>query len=80
LSKAFAATGGPVQKVIYVVGPTKLQNSLMAAYLENTLSLPCVAVQCVADIPPIEESSVDIRRLILFDCMVPPLGCAAIMA
>lgn len=58
-----------MEKAIYIVGPMKLQNALMAAYLEQATGTRCEAVEDPSSIPEGEEGAGQRKRLILWDCM-----------
>ncbi len=58
-----------MEKAIYIVGPMKLQNSLMATFLEQATGIKCDAVEDASCIPDRENGGSNKKRLILWDCM-----------
>jgi LuxR family transcriptional regulator, positive regulator of biofilm formation len=58
-----------MEKGIYIVGPMKLQNSLMATYLEQATGIKCEVVGDASRIPGRENGQSKKKRLILWDCM-----------
>lgn len=58
-----------MEKVIYIVGPMKLQNLLTAAYLEEFTGTPCETVEDVSNIPSPDDERAENKRLVLWDCM-----------
>ena len=52
---------------VYIVGPSKLQNELMAQFLENTSGLTCVCNQKIEH-PLFVNKKTDHKYLILWDC------------
>ncbi len=56
-------------KLIYVVGPLKLQNTLMASFLERETGVKCLAAETLRDIPPREDKSGAQSILVLWDCL-----------
>jgi DNA-binding NarL/FixJ family response regulator len=70
------ATGKPdfisqvnMERAIYIVGPMKMQNSVMAAYLEKATGIKCEAVEDASHIPGRDGETGAEKRLILWDCM-----------
>lgn len=57
------------EPVIYIVGPMKLQNTLMATYLEQATEIKCEAVESTSRIPDTKNEKDEKKRLILWDCM-----------
>jgi len=57
------------EKVVYIVSPMKLQNTLMASYLEKVTGMQCVTIEDVSDIPPQDDKAGREERLILWDCL-----------
>ena len=59
-------------KSVYVVGPNRLQNSLMASFLSKTTGAECTAVECMAQVPKQDdgdENDGDHKCLVLWDCL-----------
>ena len=56
-------------KSIFVVGPRKLQNHLMASYLAQATGANCAAVGRFGDIPKPNDGGLEQPRLALWDCM-----------
>jgi DNA-binding NarL/FixJ family response regulator len=54
---------------IYIVGPMKVQNSLMAFYLEKSIGTNCTVVQSVSEIPLEKREDAEAKRLVLLDCI-----------
>ncbi len=57
------------EPVIYIVGPMKLQNTLMANYLERATDIDCEAIEDASNIPSKSNGRANAKRLILWDCM-----------
>jgi DNA-binding NarL/FixJ family response regulator len=58
-----------VEKAIYIIGDTTLQNSIMAVHLEQETNIKCTAVEDASRIPDNgENGSEGHNRLILWDC------------
>jgi LuxR family transcriptional regulator of csgAB operon len=53
---------------VYIVGPRKLQNKLMAAFLQRTTGLKCIS-STDSDLSPVVDKKHDRAFLILFDCL-----------
>ncbi len=62
------------EPVIYIVGPMKLQNNLMANYLERATDIDCEAIEDASNIPSKSNGRANAKRLILWDCMETDLG------
>jgi DNA-binding CsgD family transcriptional regulator len=62
-------SGRGMGKAIYVVGPMKLQNSLMAAYFEQATGIRSEAIEDASHIPGRNDGIGGEKRLILWDCM-----------
>lgn len=58
---------------VYIVGPRKLQNKLMASFLQRTTGLKC-ACSTDSDLSPVVDKKHDRAFLILFDCLGSDLG------
>jgi len=59
-----------LEETIYIVGPMKVQNSLIALYLEESIGRSCALAQSVAEIPdPNQEEESEAKRLVLLDCV-----------
>jgi DNA-binding NarL/FixJ family response regulator len=55
-------------RVIYVVGPIKLQNSLLASFLEQEIGVKCHVVEKLNSVGISTEGEQSYSRLILWDC------------
>jgi len=55
-------------RIIYVVGPVKLQNSLLASFLEQETGVKCHVVEKFNSVGISTEGKQNHRRLILWDC------------
>ncbi len=63
-------------KVIYIIGPRRLQNELMASFLERETGAKCKEAEDVSYIPAIHKKDTAQSRLILWDCQgKDPDGC-----
>lgn len=60
-------------ETIYIVGPMKVQNSLIASYLGQAMGMNCEVVESVAEIPPVNQKTAGEKILVLVDYM----GCDA---
>lgn len=60
-------------ETIYIVGPMKVQNSLIASFLGQAMGLNCAVVESVAEIPPVNQKTAGEKILVLVDYM----GCDA---
>ena len=71
-SKAYKIDNNAVpleHNLIYVVGPMKAQNILMASYLERETGAECLAIENFAEVPVTgQENSGQRKKLALFDC------------
>lgn len=59
-------------KSVYVVGPNRLQNSLMASFLSETTGAECLAVESLAQVPKQDDGDGkggDHKSLVLWDCL-----------
>jgi DNA-binding NarL/FixJ family response regulator len=58
-----------MEKVIYIIGPRRIQNELIADLLKHTLGAKCFVGEDVSSIPPPGSSSKEDRNiLILLEC------------
>jgi DNA-binding CsgD family transcriptional regulator len=57
-----------MEKAIYVLGPMKLQNSLMASHFQQVMGIKCEAVKDASHLPGRERAVGGEKRLILLDC------------
>ena len=55
-------------KVIYIVGPFRIQNELLGSLLEQRTKAKCLTAETALDIPLLEDSDVVSPRVILLDC------------
>jgi LuxR family transcriptional regulator of csgAB operon len=58
---------GP-EKLIFVVGPRKVQNELMASYLERETGIQCTGLRKISDISPDHRKNGDADALLMLDC------------
>jgi len=56
------------EKLIYIVGPTMIQNCLISSFLEQTKSTKCVVLESLRKIPRQGNGNVKERKLVLWDC------------
>jgi len=56
-------------RLIYIVGPLKLQNALMASFLERETGAKCIAVEKFHDIQGMDDEKSRQSTLALRDCM-----------
>lgn len=56
-------------KFIYIVGPQRLQNELMASFLERETGIECEGLDNLRDIPGRNDKGTDLTRAILWDCL-----------
>ena len=56
-------------RLIYIIGPRKFQNELMAFFLERSTHAKCIERADPSDLPAAEEGSFRPPRLILWDCL-----------
>lgn len=54
---------------IYIIGPMKMQNSLIATRLEEAIGMSCTVAESVSEIPPENEEAAEAKKLILLDCI-----------
>ncbi|MGD8366004.1 MAG: response regulator transcription factor [Desulfobacterales bacterium] len=59
---------------IFILGPRRLQNSLIARYLEQTAGLGCLCCSSRDEVPVEHLNSPNPSRLILWDCRGRPLS------
>lgn len=63
---------GPAQlsdKIIYIIGPRRLQNELMVSFLEQEIGAKCIASQDIRIIPSMDDKKITQPRMILLDCL-----------
>ena len=56
-------------RLIYIVGPLKLQNALMASFLERETGAKCLAVEKFHDIQGMNDEKIRQPKLALWDCL-----------
>ncbi|MBU4420874.1 MAG: response regulator transcription factor [Proteobacteria bacterium] len=56
-------------RLIYIVGPLKLQNALMASFLERETGAKCLAVEKFHDIQSMDNENTGQAKLALWDCL-----------
>ena len=56
-------------KSIYIIGPMKLQNALMAFFLQQATGAKCLGVEYFSDIEFIDSENMGQQKLVLFDCL-----------
>jgi LuxR family transcriptional regulator of csgAB operon len=56
-------------KSIYIVGPLKLQNALMAFFLQQATRAKCRTIGCLSDIEVIDSENNGQQKLVLLDCL-----------
>jgi len=54
---------------IYIIGPSRFQNELMAFFLERSTHAKCLGRSDPSDLPATEEGNFQPPRLILWDCL-----------
>jgi LuxR family transcriptional regulator of csgAB operon len=57
------------QKLIYIVGPTRIQNSLVASFLEQSTHAKCRVLGALTKLSKSESRNVKGERIILWDCL-----------
>jgi len=55
-------------KVIYILGPIQLQNSLMASFLEEAVGAKCFAIETISNLGKSDDEDAQERKLVLWDC------------
>ena len=55
-------------KVIYILGPIQLQNSLMASFLERAVGARCFSIQSLSGLGNSGDGETPERKLVLWDC------------
>jgi DNA-binding CsgD family transcriptional regulator len=71
-SKHYEKVNGMVpltDKSIYIIGPMKLQNALMAFYLHQATGAKCLSVEYLSDIKFIDNENMGHQKLVLLDCL-----------
>jgi LuxR family transcriptional regulator of csgAB operon len=56
-------------KLLYIIGPRKLQNEMMASLIAEETEIKCLVVEDVGHIPGLDDKESDQHRLILWDCL-----------
>lgn len=54
---------------IYLVGPWRVHNELLASFLEERIGAKCLIVKTIRDLPVIDNESVFLPRLVFLDCL-----------
>lgn len=62
------------KKIIYIIGPRRLQNELMVSFLEQEVGAKCIASQDIRMIPSINDKEIIQPRMILLDCLEKDLN------
>lgn len=55
-------------KVIYILGPIQLQNSLMASFLERAVGAKCFSMETLSGLGKSADGDAPERKLVLWDC------------
>ena len=58
----------PVSWTIYVVGPCRVNNELLASFLEAKIGTKCVAKKTIEDVVGVDGQGTDKLKLVLMDC------------
>jgi LuxR family transcriptional regulator of csgAB operon len=58
----------PVSWTIYVVGPCRVNNELLASFLEAKIGTKCVAKKTIDDVVGVDGQETDKPKLVLLDC------------
>jgi len=66
---AISSTFEKSEGTIYIIGPMKVQNSLIATCLEKAIGMSCTVAQSVSEIPLENEEAAETKKLILLDCV-----------
>jgi LuxR family transcriptional regulator of csgAB operon len=56
-------------RLVYIVGPLQVQNSLISSFLEQATGARCVVVESLSDISQKDEENSEPSRLVLWDCL-----------
>ena len=56
-------------KVIYIVGPFRIQNELLGSFLEQRTKAKCLIAETTLDIPMLDDSDIVSPRVILLDSL-----------
>ena len=56
-------------KLVCIIGPLKLQNEMMASFIEEETEIKCLIVEDVGHVPGIDDKESGQQRLILWDCL-----------
>ena len=54
--------------MIYVVGPCRVNNELLASFLEAKMGAKCIAKETIDDVVDVEDSESEKPKLVLLDC------------
>ena len=68
-TKGIGSMSTLTDRLIYIVGPLKLQNALMASFLERETGAKCLAVEKFHDIQNMDNEKNRQQTLALWDCM-----------
>ena len=55
-------------KVVYILGPIQLQNSLMASFLEGAVGAKCFTIETIGSLGRSDGNEAQDRKLVLWDC------------
>ena len=56
-------------ELVYIVGSQRLQNELMASFMEQETGIKCEGLNDLRDIPVRDDRDITRQRLILWDCL-----------
>ncbi len=65
------------EKAIHIVGPMKVQNSLLAFYLKQATGMNCAVAESLSEIPLEGEKASGAKRLVLLDCIGNDLAASS---
>ena len=54
--------------IIYIVGPCRVNNELLASFLESKLGKKCVAKDLIDDVFDVDDQETNTSKLVLLDC------------
>jgi LuxR family transcriptional regulator of csgAB operon len=57
------------EKLVYIIGPLKLQNEMMASLIEEETEIKCLLVEDIHHIPGLDDKEILQHKLILWDCL-----------
>jgi LuxR family transcriptional regulator of csgAB operon len=57
------------QKLVYIVGPTRIQNSLIASFLEQSTKAKCLVLGALTKMSKSGSGNVKNEKIILWDCL-----------